>query len=531
MNLLSVRNGNFVQISMHQYAILTLEMLTPRSIQVLKSILLMEQVFTFKQISQDLNISEKTVRNQLDEIQLFLANYNLFIKTTPGTGSYIVGNMNDRSDAYTEIVNLYREFPEYHSRERIYIILYLLLINNRPCYIHNLEDVLHISRSSLYKDLRLAEEWLKKFKIGMSVNRKKGISLISGEKRSRRALVKLYSELNQNPNILYPKEMQSNIDAMLNLHNEYVMEAHALIKKWEKVSGLVFESHEFDRLRLNLLVTFDRIKNGFLVTLSPDVIQRLRNTLWVKYIVNSLDKIRHSFQIEISPIEVYYLSGLLMSSKSKPIDIGIDEKIKGTAQLISKEFNQIVSEYINLPNDIKFEDNLSEYIFEVLQKAQFIWESVNPLKDQIKIQFPNSFKLAYKIKDLYKQHANMEINEDEVANIAIFIMSALQKSRRPLRTLFIFDRNPSEVDYAISLIKNHIAEIDITEIIQSKEINNQMLLNTDLILSCYPLPKSISKPNFTVPLIPDFHYLKQLTSQIAELYELINDNRVIKGNI
>lgn len=506
-------------------------MLTPRCIQVLKQILLIEQVFTFKQISQDLNISEKTVRNQLDEIQSFLANYNLSIKTTPGTGSYIVGKISDKSEAYTEVIHLYNEFPEYQSRERIHIILYLLLINNRPCYIHNLEDVLHISRSSLYKDLRLAEEWLKNFKIGVVVNRKKGISLITGEKRNRRALVKLYSEVNQNSNILYPVEMQNKINKMLNLQNEYVMEAHALLKKWEQDSCLVFEQHEFNRLRLNLLVTFDRIKNGYNVSLNSEVIQRLQSTLWVKHIVDSLSKIIHCFQIEISPIEIYYISGLLMSSKTKPIDKSLDEEIEEKAHLISENFSQVVSEYIILPSDIKFEEILFEYIFEVLQKTQFIWESINPLKDQIKIQFPNSYKLAYKIKDLYKQHADLEINEDEVANIATFIMSALQKSRRPLRTLFIFDRNPAEIDYAISLIKNHIAEVEITEIIQSKEINNQMLIDTDLILSCYPLPKSITKPNFTVPLIPDFHYLKQLTSQIAELYELINDKRVIKSNV
>lgn len=526
-----VCNGIFVQITLHQYAIFTLDMLTTRCIQVLKQILLIDQVFTIKQISQDLNISEKTVRNQLDEIQSFLANYNLSIKTTPGTGSYIVGKISDRSEAYTEVINLYNEFPEYQSRERIHIILYLLLIDNRPCYIHTLEDVLHISRSSLYKDLRLAEEWLKNFKIGVVVNRKKGISLITGEKRIRRALVKLYSEVNQNSNILYPIEMQYKINKMLNPQNEYVIEAHALIKEWEQESSLVFEQNEFNRLRLNLLVTFDRIKNGYNVSLNPEVIQRLQSTLWVKYLVDSLSKIRHCFQIEINPIEIYYISGLLMSSKTRPIDRSLDEEIEEKAHLISDNFSLIVSEYINLPSEIKFEKRLFEYIFEVLQKAQFIWESVNPLKDQIKIQFPNSFKLAYKIKDLYKQYANLEINEDEVANIATFIMSALQKSRRPLRTLFIFDRNPSEVDYAISLIKNHIAEVEITEIIQSKEINNQMLIDTDLILSCYQLPKSITKPNFTVPLIPDFHYLKQLTSQIAELYELINDKRVIKSNV
>ena len=79
-------------------------MLTPRSIQVLKRILLIDEVFTFKQVALDLDLSEKTVRNQLDEIQEFLMTYRLSLKTVPGTGSHILGNQSDKADAYAAMV-------------------------------------------------------------------------------------------------------------------------------------------------------------------------------------------------------------------------------------------------------------------------------------------------------------------------------------------------------------------------------------------------------------------------------------------
>jgi hypothetical protein len=93
--------------------------------------------------------------------------------------------------------------------------------------------------------------------------------------------------------------------------------------------------------------------------------------------------------------------------------------------------------------------------------------------------------------------------------------------------LFVFDKTPLEVRYAISMIKNHIAEVKVIKIVQTKEITKEMIEDTELILSSYPLPKSINKPNFTVPLIPDNRYLNQLKSQIALLYETLNDNRII----
>jgi len=108
-------------------------MLTPRSIQVLKRILLNEQIFTFRQIADELDLSEKTVRNQLDEIQDFLVQYHLTLKTIPGTGSLILGSANDRADAYAEIVGVHQSNQLIRNKDRLLIILYRLLNSKRTC--------------------------------------------------------------------------------------------------------------------------------------------------------------------------------------------------------------------------------------------------------------------------------------------------------------------------------------------------------------------------------------------------------------
>ena len=81
------------------------------------------------------------------------------------------------------------------------------------------------------------------------------------------------------------------------------------------------------------------------------------------------------------------------------------------------------------------------------------------------------------------------------------------------------------------MIKNHIAQVKIVKLIQTKDITKELCDEAELILSAFPFPKSITKPTFIVPLIPDNRYLTQLKSQIALLYETLNDDRIIGGTL
>ena len=506
-------------------------MLTPRSIQVLKRILLNDETFTFRQIAKELDLSEKTVRNQLDEIQEFLIQYHLSLKTIPGTGSHIIGNQADRADAYAAIIDINPSDQLLRTKDRHFIILYRLLNSDRACFVHEFESTLFVSRSSLYKDLKDTENWLSKMKIGLLINRKKGISLITGEKRTRLALVRLLSEIDHQFINLFPHDFQAYLNDVLGPESRHQELARKIIENLENDSGLMFEPDEAVRLRLNLLVSFDRLKRKHTVTLTSEVVKRLQDTLWVKHLASCLEIIKQGFGIELCPEELYYLSGILLSSKSKPIDTVSPEDLGLKAKTIADEFTSHVSSIINLPKTSSFREDIRQHILSVLQKSQFIWECVNPIKNQIKEQFPNSYKLASTISPLFLHHANLDINDDEIAYVAMHIMSALEQARKPLRTLFIFDKTPSEVRYAIVMIKNHIAEVKIVKLTQTKDITKELCDEAELILSAFPLPKSITKPSFIVPLIPDNRYLTQLKSQIALLYETINDNRIIEGTV
>ena len=73
-----------------------------------------------------------------------------------------------------------------------------------PLRMFQLEETLHISRSSLYADIRKAEQWLRTYQLSISHTRS-GIQILQGEKRIRKALAQLVNELHEARTITFHK--------------------------------------------------------------------------------------------------------------------------------------------------------------------------------------------------------------------------------------------------------------------------------------------------------------------------------------
>ena len=507
-------------------------MLTYRNLQVLEQILRAEGEFTFRQIANQLELSEKTVRNHLDEVHSFLERFQLSLVITPGTGSSLKGDPASKIDALREIEAAKQTVHVIRSKDRIRLILYRLLRYNQTCYIGDLEEMLFISRSSLYKDLKETEEWLSRFKISIMINRKKGITIIGGEKRSRLALTQLIEESTILGGLAIPAPNPSDFDEYLqSMVDEESFSRRAVVKilkNLEDESSYHFAGDDVQRLIWILLVSIDRIKNGFTVSLSDEATHRLQTSLWVKYLANQLPEIQRVFHIELCATEVYYLAGILLSSKYSQSGQEPADALLHRAQDISEKFAALVFEHCAILDKDEFIHGLTKHISLILQKAQYIWECRNPMKSMIKKEFPNSYRLAESIVPLIESSTSIEVPDDEVAYIAMHIMSGLERSRIPLQTIFIYDKHYSEIKFALASVKNHIHEVQIDHVVQESELTQEILQHVDLIFTSSQPKTSLSKPYFVIPMIPDKPFINAIQQQIRIMFETINDMRIIR---
>lgn len=128
----------------------------PKTYEILESMLHFEGSFTYQQVADELNLTERTIRNYVPEIRQFILPYNLELIAVRGTGCEIAGDAVNRANLAGDLGRTRSQKRYYKAQERVSIIIYYLLLNKNPISISFLTDKLFIARSSIYKDIQSA---------------------------------------------------------------------------------------------------------------------------------------------------------------------------------------------------------------------------------------------------------------------------------------------------------------------------------------------------------------------------------------
>jgi len=496
----------------------------PNALIILESMLNKEGSFTYQQIADELNLTERTIRNHVPEIRDFAGKSGLVLQTTRGKGCRIVGGAINRTQLAGDVSRFRTQKQFYKAKERVCIIIFYLLLHKNPISISFLTDKLFIARSSIYKDIREARIWLQNFQIDIRTGHR-GLSLNSGEKRNRLALVNLLLEISDFNATVFPDRIRLYIEQMKHPDSSDRVKLHEVFAEISRKSSLTLAPSENERLMLHFLVSFHRIKQGFTVTLEPEVIQKLKTSVWTSRLQASQPEIERQFSIRLNNTELFYLSGMLLSAKFSTIEES-ELTIKTKAEETAQNFYNIVAESYALKEPELFIRGLAHHFQALFRRAQYIWDCHNPMKHEVMEYFPRAYDLASRIIPDLQKYVPVEIPDDEIAFIAMHLMAAFERSRDPLKALFIYDQTYSEIKYALSLVENHLAEVQIQNTLQVNDLNHAMLEDIDIVFSTFPIQlKGVHC--FVFPLIPDVKFITTLKSTLTLLYEQINDERLI----
>ncbi len=483
-----------------------------------------DSLFTYQQIADEVKLTERTVRNHVPEIRLILNKFGLELRTTRGKGCEVLGAPVDRTILAGDIGRARSQNQFYKAKERVWIIiLYLILLKN-PVSISYLTGKLFIARSSIYKDIQTVRDWLRNFQIELQTSHR-GLSIISGEKRNRLALVNVLLEINDFNVAFFPDRIRLYIEQMKRPDSNERAKLNAVFVDILRRNSLALAPNENERLLLHFMVSFHRIKQGLFVTLGAGTKEKLKASVSKAHLQDYLPGIEQKFGIRLNETEVLYLSGMLLSSKISTIEES-ELTLKANADEIAREFYDVVARHYLLREPELFIKGLSHHFQALFRRAQYIWDCHNPMKREVIEFFPQVYLLASKIIPNLQQHVPVAIPDDEIAFIAMHIMAAIERSRLPLQALFLYDQTFSEIKYALSLVENHLAEVHIERILQINDLNQTALEGIDIVFSTFPI--QLNGVNcFIFPLIPDVKFITTLKSTLTMLFEQVNNQRLI----
>lgn len=346
--------------------------LNNRQLQIINILKTTTKPISSNALAEDIGCSTKTIQAEIKNINSILD--NITIESFRGIGYRLVGNLNSLTNLDISITK--------DDFDRVSYILkkILFLYKDHTLKIENLADEMYVSLSTIKNDLSQVKNILQEYNLKIVSKHKLGIGL----EGNIQDLIRCILENSINYHTIQIDDFFSEFIAS----NILVIRTELLNKL--EAHNLVFTDYEFNNM-FNFILLHLSLENdsdyisyiNYCITIYQTKLQKQDNEASRKKILASINK---------------FIDNLALATS------------------------------IDLSNDEIFKDYLCKHIINFCIKNDLNINIKTPISNDIKSKYPFAFELASIAKRSLENDLNIKIDETEVANIAIHIGGALQRS-------------------------------------------------------------------------------------------------------
>lgn len=430
-----------------------------------------------KDLAKLLNVSDRTIRNDIAAINEFYA--DTMIESNIRKGYRIQGEKVKRFIEETK-----KEIPE-TGEERRWLILKTLVEHNQV-NIYQLADQMCISEFSLENDMNKIRKLLDNYQ-GLKVIRQSNMLQLSGGEREKRHL---YEEL-----ISY--KISGNLWNLNKVAENFMR--FDLLKVKELLKDIFEEFHyQMNEVRIPTLLIHVGVileRNFACHFLKEDEEQQ------GKYGREEYEISRHFFEkigarlsLQVREAEICDFAIYLEHGKRK--GYCEEEQLQGLASDLVQHIIVEIREHfdIDFSEDCEFRLGLEVHTVSLLKRHYANVEIDHTCLEEVKRKYPLIFEMGVWVCKIMEEHLNIIISENEISFIALHLGSAYERAnlRRKYRCLLICPHNQTVKDLCIQKIVNRFQ--DRMEIAGCMSYFEESLIrekNLDLILTTQPVAHAL----------------------------------------
>lgn len=430
-----------------------------------------------KDLAKLLNVSDRTIRNDIAAINEFYA--DTMIESNIRKGYRIQGEKVKRFIEETK-----KEIPE-TGEERRWLILKTLVEHNQV-NIYQLADQMCISEFSLENDMNKIRKLLDNYQ-GLKVIRQSNMLQLSGGEREKRHL---YEEL-----ISY--KISGNLWNLNKVAENFMR--FDLLKVKELLKDIFEEFHyQMNEVRIPTLLIHVGVileRNFACHFLKEDEEQQ------GKYGREEYEISRHFFEkigarlsLQVREAEICDFAIYLEHGKRK--GYCEEEQLQGLASDLVQHIIVEIREHfdIDFSEDCEFRLGLEVHTVSLLKRHYANVEIDHTCLEEVKRKYPLIFEMGVWVCKIMEEHLNIIISENEISFIALHLGSAYERAnlRRKYRCLLICPHNQTVKDLCIQKIVNRFQ--DRMEIVDCMSYFEESLIrekNLDLILTTQPVAHAL----------------------------------------
>lgn len=498
-----------------------------RILEIVRILLQQPDYITIQAITQILQVSNKTIRNDLITVAEYLKESRLLLNKKTGAGVRIDGDETIKLRLLKEISQKSRQITDYSPQARK-LYLGLRIANcEENCRIYELASELYVSRATIHKDLFALSEMLPSYRLQLIRKNNNGICIEGKERHLRDFMFDLMLEDNG-----YSEFVKIVKNADYPCQNRFIFEAldytdtdiHRLVQLIIRSGNNYINCLPFDSLvpaLLRIFITMVRYLGERTVLLSESFMRDLQSQPLYPESRQLAQLLEKEYQIRFTEEEIRYIQIHFLSLQNKN---GIPKDEQKEARLLGMDLLQYWESIFHRPfsEDTDFLESLTAHLGPAITRYHHGISIKNPMMPEIRTYYQNTFQIVKKSMEILRHRYPYDLIDDELGYIAIHLAAALERTKQPLKTILVCHGGSGASNLNFRKLTAQLSEIEIVSQESFLSIQNADLSQIDLIITTIELNLSADIPVLTVnSLIHDYDILR-LKEIIKKYYKAKN---------
>lgn len=461
-------------------------------------------------IAKQLNLSDKTIRKEIKNLNLLLVQQGAKIVAKARYGFKL--EIHDEQLFQTlkdAIVSGEHEMPEVELRRQQ---LFDILLHTKKYYkIDDLCEMFYSSRKTVSKDIKQVEKELANYGLQLLRKPNYGIKIDGSEFQKRLCIRAQYLKYNTLYNVLEK--------ALPNLEKVSMCVLDIMAHQNYTISDMALQN-----LIVHLQTGIVRIKNECYITSSE--IEVTSYNLQEEYAIATLlcEQLGQMFDVTFPEAEKQYIAIHLAGKKQIQKLVDANDNL-----VISKEIDDLTSLLLervhenfgfDFRNNLDLKMALAKHLLPLKLRLAFGMNMKNPLLEEIKNRYLFPYTMSEFVGVLVAEHFGKPISDDEIGYFALHFALALEQGKEVITKKRILVVCASGYGSSQLLLYKYKEQFhDYIEHIEACSVNDLAKLDLhqfDYIFSTTPILIKVSKPVIEVGYFLDKGEVKKIAKTMLK---------------
>lgn len=378
----------------------------------LLSLLAQDEFKTADVLAAKMNLSSKTLRNLVKELNENLENNGAHIISRRGEGFML--EVTDLNAFQALFLSQPKNVPS-DSAERVRFIIEQFLKSNDYIKMEDLCDAVFVSRKTLAADIKKAEEFFAEFHLKLERKPHYGMRLAGDEFQTRHCLVR-YLQMKSDMTAGY----EIVIDPNERLIADYLLEA--LKDEEYHVSDVGLNS-----LVLHIDVSIHRIQAGQYISIEEEDYARFISDEDYRLAKKCVEYIGEKMGVVFPEEEIRYLS-IHFAGKESHQNLVISSDIQEAVEEMLQEIYEVFQ--MDFRNDLELVMSLGRHLVPLVIRMKYGMRLTNPLLQEVRQIYSLAYTMAVQACAVLERRYRSILDANEVSYIALVLALSLERHRK-----------------------------------------------------------------------------------------------------